>query len=142
MEIVLNTLEDIEKFAYKFASLLKGNELVALSGSLGAGKTTFTKYVGHALKIKEEIISPTFNIIKIYDSCKGPFYHVDAYRLENLGYDPVLDDYIFDDNAIKFIEWYNFLDEEIFDNAIKIHITELDNNRRLFKVEGLDICID
>ena len=142
MKVVLKTLEDLENFGLKLGKALKGNELIGLKGNLGAGKTTLTKYIAKALDVKEEIISPTFNIIKVYDSTKGPLYHIDCYRLENLGYDPILDDYIFDKDALRIIEWYNFLDDDdLFKDAIKIEINVLDNNERELLIEG-DLCID
>ncbi|MCR5741198.1 MAG: tRNA (adenosine(37)-N6)-threonylcarbamoyltransferase complex ATPase subunit type 1 TsaE [Gammaproteobacteria bacterium] len=123
MIVKIKNLKEMEKFATLFASELKGNEIIALKGNLGAGKTTFTRFVGKALDVKENIISPTFNIVKVYSSKLGPLYHIDAYRLEDLGYDPVLDDYLYDENSLRFVEWYNFLDDPIFDKAIKIEIT-------------------
>lgn len=142
MKVELKTLKDVEDFGRRLAKALKGNELIGLKGPLGAGKTTLTKYIAKELGVKEEIISPTFNIIKVYDSIKGPLYHIDAYRLENLGYDPVLDDYIFDENAIRIIEWYNYLDDEdLFKDAIKISISIKENNVREIEIEG-DLCID
>ena len=140
MKVEIKSLKELEEFALKFSKNLKGNELIALKGDLGAGKTTFTKGIGKALKVKEDIISPTFNIVKVYSSVLGPLYHIDAYRLENMGYDPVLDDYLFDDNAIKVVEWYNYLDSDLFIDAIKIDITVLPNGNRVFDIEG--ICID
>ena len=90
MVIVVSNLDELKSFAKEFANKLKGNELIALKGDLGAGKTTFTKFVGKELGVKEEIISPTFNIVKIYESKLGPLYHIDAYRLEDLGMDSVI----------------------------------------------------
>ncbi len=142
MKVELKTLKDVEDFGRRLAKALKGNELIGLKGPLGAGKTTLTKYIAKELGVKEEIISPTFNIIKVYDSIKGPLYHIDAYRLENLGYDPVLDDYIFDEGAIRIIEWYNYLDDEdLFKDAIEISISIKENNVREIEIEG-DLCID
>lgn len=62
--------------------------IVALSGELGAGKTTFTKGVARALNVPDMVTSPTFVIEKIYylDEPMGPFrrmIHIDAYRLED-----------------------------------------------------------
>ena len=121
MVIVVSNLNELEAFAKEFANKLKGNELIALKGDLGAGKTTFTKFVGKELGVKEEIISPTFNIVKIYESKLGPLYHIDAYRLEDLGYDPILDDYLYDYNSLRFVEWFNFLDDPIFNDAIQMN---------------------
>ena len=141
MVIIIKNQEEMKDLAYKIGAILKGNELIALKGPLGAGKTTFTKYLGEYLKIKEPIISPTFNIVKVYNSKIGPFYHIDAYRLENIGYDPVLDDYLYDDKAIRVVEWYNYLTDEIFDDAIRIEIKIVGDEREV-SIEGINLCID
>lgn len=60
--------------------------VIGLQGNLGAGKTTFTQHVAHALKIDKQVNSPTFVIQKIYklDSQKfDKLIHIDAYRLES-----------------------------------------------------------
>ena len=79
------------------------------------------------------IISPTFNIVKIYQSSLGALYHIDAYRLENMGYDPVLDDYLYDEKALRFVEWYDFIKDPIFDKAIIINI-EVDKKTEKRKI--------
>lgn len=64
-------------------------KIIALSGDLGAGKTTLTKEIGGLLGIKNNIISPTFVIMKIYEIDRNSEYyqnfkkliHIDAYRL-------------------------------------------------------------
>ena len=137
MVIVVSNLEELESFAKEFAKKLKGNELIALKGDLGAGKTTFTKFVGKELDVKEEIISPTFNIVKIYESKLGPLYHIDAYRLEDLGYDPILDDYLYDYNSLRFVEWFNFLDDPIFNDAIQMDFdVDRSSGRRTITIKG------
>ena len=137
MKIIVNNEEELKNFAKEFASKLKGNELILLKGNLGAGKTTFTKYVSFYLGVNENVISPTFNIVRIYESNLGMLYHIDAYRLEDIGYDPMLDEYIYDLNALRFIEWYEFIDEPIFKDAIKIHIQILDNSsKRELDIKG------
>ncbi len=63
-----------------------GAFVVGLSGNLGAGKTAFTKALGSALGIKENITSPTFVLARVYPT-KDPLFkelvHVDAYRLKD-----------------------------------------------------------
>jgi len=60
--------------------------IVGLSGDLGSGKTTFTKFIASLLGVSENVTSPTFVIEKIY-KIKHPFFrrlvHIDAYRLES-----------------------------------------------------------
>ena len=135
MKIKVKDEKELKLIAKSFASKLKGNELIALKGPLGAGKTTFTKYVSFYLGVKEDVISPTFNIIRIYESKLGMLYHIDAYRLEDIGYDPTLDEYLYDDNSLRFVEWYEFLDEPIFNDAIKITISILEDGiTRIFDI--------
>lgn len=89
-------IEEISKIAQKVLDKIlkmdnKKARVVALSGNLGAGKTTLTQEFGRQLGIKENIISPTFVIMKIYKiSPRSKYYsnfkqliHIDAYRLES-----------------------------------------------------------
>ncbi|MDH5717774.1 MAG: tRNA (adenosine(37)-N6)-threonylcarbamoyltransferase complex ATPase subunit type 1 TsaE [Spirochaetia bacterium] len=83
----INNLEELEKLAQELLKKLHLPAIVLLSGDLGAGKTAFVKAMGKALKIKETITSPTFNLMNTY-SCrfkkdKIAFIHLDLYRLAN-----------------------------------------------------------
>lgn len=109
-KIIITTEEQTAKLANQIAKALKGGEVLALSGDLGAGKTTFTQYLSKALGVKQHVNSPTFVIMKIYKTSKHPMQHLvhlDAYRLDNeeevnyLG----LDDYINQPHAIVVMEW-------------------------------------
>lgn len=81
------------KFAHNFASRLKGGDIVALSGNLGTGKTQFVKGVANFFKIKKNITSPTFVLIKVYHVKKNhlkpskgsqfKLVHIDCYRLSS-----------------------------------------------------------
>lgn len=116
----LTTLEDTHDFAEAFISDISNSRehIVALSGDLGAGKTTFAKACGEVLGVAETIVSPTFVIAKFYevpDSSGSEekifpwkqFVHIDAYRLESwselekLGFAEVFDD----PETLIFIEW-------------------------------------
>jgi len=91
----------------KLAKKLRTGDVVALSGNLGSGKTTFTKGIGKGLGVKNprRINSPTFVLIKEYDG-KVPLYHLDLYRLdalqeiENLA----IEEYIYG-KGVTVIEW-------------------------------------
>jgi len=72
----LKSLDSTKKVAEAISINLKPNDFVLLSGNLGAGKTTFTRFLIHFLQQKnqrplEEIVSPTFNIVQYYDLGKG-----------------------------------------------------------------------
>jgi len=67
----------------KFGKELKNHCLIfALQGKLGAGKTVFAKGIGKALNIKQNIVSPTYILMREYPYNNGMFYHIDTWRME------------------------------------------------------------
>ncbi len=81
-------LDQIPKTAKEIASTLKGGEIYALIGVLGAGKTTFVKTIGKVLKIKHNIPSPTFVLMQTFEARLQSkklitLYHLDLYRIKN-----------------------------------------------------------
>lgn len=100
----------------------KRGDIYCLVGDLGVGKTIFTKGFAKALGITEPITSPTFTIVHQYDGI-CPFYHFDVYRIsdieemDDIGYE----EYFYSD-GITFVEWANYIEEIIPDEAIWIYI--------------------
>ena len=84
----LKSLDSTKKIAQAVAISLKINDFILLSGNLGTGKTTFTRFlINYLQKINnrplEEIVSPTFNIVQYYDLGKDlKIAHYDFYRLK------------------------------------------------------------
>ena len=107
MIIPLPDLAATDALARRIASLLHPGDVVALSGGLGAGKTTLARAIIAALGYKQEVPSPSFAIIEVYDppALRLRVVHADFYRLEDpeeveeLG----LDDYRAD--AVLIAEW-------------------------------------
>jgi tRNA threonylcarbamoyladenosine biosynthesis protein TsaE len=105
--MLTNSAEETMLIAEKLAKTLNPGDMIALSGDLGSGKTTFTKGIGKGLGVKDSrrINSPTFVLIKEY-SGKIPLYHLDLYRLdalkeiENLA----VEEYIYG-TGVTVIEW-------------------------------------
>jgi tRNA threonylcarbamoyladenosine biosynthesis protein TsaE len=85
------SLEDLKSAARAVLTLAKENTpagavVIALHGDLGAGKTTFVQELGRQLGVGEDITSPTFTIMKGYETTDDSFthlIHMDAYRLED-----------------------------------------------------------
>ena len=69
------------------------NMVICLMGDLGSGKTVFTKGFAQAMEIKEEITSPTFNIIKEYDGGEMKLFHMDVYRFGDIKQDIGIPEY-------------------------------------------------
>lgn len=105
--LTFNTFSAEETIALgeKIGKLLKKGDVIAMQGTLAAGKTTITKGIATALGISDTITSPTFCLISEYYG-KMPLYHMDVYRLDgeedfvNLG----TDDMIYGD-GVSIIEW-------------------------------------
>jgi len=112
MKKVFKNEKETLVFAEKFAKKLRGGEVVALIGELGAGKTVFTKGLAHGLGIKERVQSPTFLLMKIYKILDTKYkiqnlVHVDAYRLSGAQecVDIGLLDWLGRADTVTVIEW-------------------------------------
>ncbi len=110
--IVMKSVSDTKLFAAQCVKNLRGGDVLALSGNLGSGKTTFTQMVARELGVKESVTSPTFVLMKLYAVPKhrnGIFQvcHIDAYRLESSAELKTIGghEYIADQNTLTVIEW-------------------------------------
>ena len=105
-EIVIRNEEETREFGFALAGELKPDDVLALIGDLGVGKTSLTKYIAEGLGVTEAVTSPTFTIVAEHHSGRMPLYHFDVYRLES-GAD-MLDigcDEYFDGGGVSVIEW-------------------------------------
>jgi tRNA threonylcarbamoyladenosine biosynthesis protein TsaE len=79
-----HSAEETVQCGRSFAANLKPGDVVALSGSLGSGKTHFVKGICEALGAKGNVSSPTFTLINEYPTAFGTIAHVDLYRIRSL----------------------------------------------------------
>ena len=77
MKYISNSLHETQKIASEFAKSLNLGDVVLLNGDLGAGKTTFTKFVFSDLGVEQVVNSPTFAILKTYEG-KFTLHHFDT----------------------------------------------------------------
>jgi tRNA threonylcarbamoyladenosine biosynthesis protein TsaE len=133
-EIVINNIKEMDEFAKKVGKTVFPGYLLCLEGDLGAGKTTFTKFLGASMGITDMINSPTFTIMKIYEG-KLNLNHMDVYRLNGIGVDYDLEEYIYSDD-VCVIEWYKNIIESLPEEKLVIEITIIDEFKRLLKIEG------
>ncbi|MDO8452260.1 MAG: tRNA (adenosine(37)-N6)-threonylcarbamoyltransferase complex ATPase subunit type 1 TsaE [bacterium] len=83
MEITSQDANETKEFGKDFGARLKGGEVLALSGDLGAGKTTFVQGLAEGLGITDRIMSPTFLLMREHKvKFGGKLFHIDLYRLE------------------------------------------------------------
>jgi tRNA threonylcarbamoyladenosine biosynthesis protein TsaE len=110
------------------AGQLTAGDLIVLTGSLGAGKTTFTQGLGAGLGVRGAVTSPTFVIARVHPSeIGGPaLVHVDAYRLGGID---ELDDLDLDtslDQAVTVVEWGEGLAEGLSESRLEVHLVRDD----------------
>ncbi len=111
------SIEDLKKIAGELAETAVAPFSILLEGNVGVGKTAFSKFFIEKLLIdkRQNITSPTFNIIQIYETIKGPIWHVDLYRIKKeeeifqLGLLEAMHD------SICLIEWPDLLKKYILD---------------------------
>jgi tRNA threonylcarbamoyladenosine biosynthesis protein TsaE len=98
--------DDTRALAGELAAVARPGDVVLLVGELGSGKTQFAKGFGAALGVGQPITSPTFTLVRIYDSGRVLFVHADVYRLDHAqeAVDLALTE-LLDDGAVLLVEW-------------------------------------
>ncbi|WP_281973376.1 tRNA (adenosine(37)-N6)-threonylcarbamoyltransferase complex ATPase subunit type 1 TsaE [Ruegeria faecimaris] len=106
LRITLNSPEDTTKFASRLGAILHPGDILLLQGEIGTGKTHFARSLIQSLMTRsEDVPSPTFTLVQVYDTRKGEIWHCDLYRLsaveevEELGLAEAME------QAICLIEW-------------------------------------
>ena len=125
--------EETIELAQNFESEKFENMIICLDGELGSGKTVFTKGIAHALGIEENITSPTFTIIKEYDSGEMPLYHMDVYRLDGNTEGVGIEEY-YNKGGIVIIEWAKTIKDILPEERLEIKIKVIDENRRMLVI--------
>jgi tRNA threonylcarbamoyladenosine biosynthesis protein TsaE len=119
------TAADMRHLGERLAGLLRAGDLVVLSGSLGAGKTTLTQGIGAGLGVRGPVTSPTFVIARQHPSLRGgpDLVHADAYRL---GSRAEVDDLDLDTDvatSVTVVEWGEGLVEELAPSFLQVAIS-------------------
>lgn len=124
VELQVPAADDTRDLGRQVAALVRGGDLVILTGELGAGKTTFTQGLGAGLGVRGDVTSPTFVISRVHPSLGGgpPLVHVDAYRLGDRAELDDLDLDAFVDGAVTVVEWGEGLAEALADNRLRVHL--------------------
>lgn len=131
-----NSAEETIELGKKIGSLLQKGDIIAMQGTLAAGKTTITKGIAEALGVKDTITSPTFCLISEYEG-KMPLYHMDVYRLDgaedfaNLGTEDMLYG-----EGVSIIEWSEKIMEELPKKTIILKLTPHEDGTRTITIEN------
>lgn len=136
LEFTTKTSEETIELGFKIGQKLKKGNILAMQGTLAAGKTTITKGIAKALEITDTITSPTFCLISEYYG-KMPLYHMDVYRLEgsedfeNLG----TEDMLYGD-GVCIIEWSEKIMDSLPKETIIINIQPQDDGSRKIQISN------
>ncbi len=123
MQLYLNSLDDTHDMAAKIAALVSVGEAITLRGDLGAGKTTFARYVIRALAGAEvEVPSPSFTLVQTYDTLVFPLWHFDLYRLSKPeeALELAIEDAFIE--AVSLIEWPEIIEEWLPEDRLDVHM--------------------
>jgi len=110
LELTSPTAEDTRAIGGAFAPLLRAGDVIALTGELGAGKTTLVQGIAGALGYDGAVTSPTFTLVREYRTPTLPLVHADVYRLDrvqdalDLGLDETAED------GVLLVEWGDAVD--------------------------------
>ena len=127
--------EELQFLGERLGCLLEKNDVLILTGELGAGKTTFTKGLAKGLQISQMIKSPTYTIVREYEG-RLPLYHLDVYRIEGDADSIDLDEFLFG-GGVTVIEWGHLLGEDLPDSYLELEILKEDEGRQLrFNAQG------
>ena len=137
VEKIIESAEAMEAFGRGVGQDLRGGEVFALIGGLGAGKTHFTKGLASGLGHAGEVTSPTFGLVHEYRGGRIPLLHLDFYRLKaaeelvELGWDDLLEE-----GGVVVAEWADRFPEMLPPETRWIKLDVLDESRRKVTFPG------
>lgn len=140
MKIISDSVSSTLKIGQALAKKLGKGDIICLYGELGSGKTVLTKGIAKTLGVKaENVISPSFVLIREHKKAKIPLYHFDLYRLDSfedmlaLGYE----EYFFDE-GLSVVEWADRLGCLLPKERLSIYLKAMSGTKRSleFRAQG------
>jgi tRNA threonylcarbamoyladenosine biosynthesis protein TsaE len=131
------TVEATHDLGEACAPILEAGDVVALTGDLGAGKTSFVQGVAIGLGVESPVVSPTFTLVREYEG-RLHVNHLDVYRLEriqdviDLGFDEMVDS-----GGVTLIEWGDVIEGLLTTDHLEVEITaDHETDARAFSFRG------
>ena len=137
MEFICNTEEDTVRLGQNLSSIAKKGDVFALYGTLGMGKSVFSRAFIKSLTSANEVPSPTFTLVQVYEAKDFDIYHFDLYRLKSpeeifeIGMEEALYD------GVCLIEWPEKMQGYLPKNIFRLEITPYEQGRKI-KIETTD----
>lgn len=114
---------ELTRWGAELGAASKAPLVIALTGELGAGKTTLAQAICKGYGVTEPVTSPTYAIVQQYSSARSPVYHIDLYRLDdasqltNIGWDDIIAEH-----ALVIVEWPERAGERMPDDPLHIEL--------------------
>lgn len=142
LEVESTSTQNTLEIGQQLGAILREGDVVGLIGELGAGKTWLAKGIAAGLGVPghEYVNSPAYDIIHEY-SGRVPVYHMDFYRIDDIGTDEYLwlEEY-FPSTGVCIAEWADKFLSEIANESINIHVSwDSDTDHRRFLIESVNL---
>ena len=136
MQFITKSPEETERLGERLGQTLRGGEVIAYLGDLGAGKTAFTRGLARGLGITMRVTSPTYTIVNEYTGGRLPLFHFDMYRLGSSDelFDIGWEDYLLR-GGVCAVEWSENV-RDAMEEAITVSIEKTDDETRRITIEG------
>ncbi|MCQ2449181.1 MAG: tRNA (adenosine(37)-N6)-threonylcarbamoyltransferase complex ATPase subunit type 1 TsaE [Clostridia bacterium] len=127
---------ETESFAADFSKSLHGGEIIAFRGELGQGKTCFVRGLAKGLGCTDDVTSPTFALVNVYNGGRLPLYHFDMYRVS--GWEDLYSTGYFDyaeAGGVLAVEWSENIENALPDDVITVTLVQTGETDREITVE-------
>ena len=124
------TQADLPEVVRQVLETCKDVQVITLTGTLGAGKTTFAIELMRQLGVEGEMQSPTYTYVQIYKNAAGKsFYHFDLYRLQdkNSFLFAGFDEFLYQPNSLAILEWPEIIEQLLNKNVCRIELKYIDH---------------
>jgi tRNA threonylcarbamoyladenosine biosynthesis protein TsaE len=138
LELFAPTADDTRAIGAALADSLRHGDAVALTGELGAGKTTLVQGVARGVGYRGAVTSPTFTLVREYRGGRVDLLHVDVYRLDRVQDVVDLDlEERLDEGAVLLVEWGDAVETILPPDHLVIELTTQDGVARRIRVRGV-----
>ncbi len=137
---ITNSPNETETLAERLADKLSGGETIAFFGSMGMGKTCFTRGLAKGLGFEGDVTSPTFAIVNEYIGGRLPLYHFDMYRVES--WEDLYSSGYFDYKEMGGViaaEWSENIENALEGKIIRVEFERLDDKTRKISIDGVEL---
>ena len=137
MQFLSHSTQETEAIGEELAQKLRGGDVLAFTGSLGMGKTAFTRGLARGLGCRGRVTSPTFTIVNEYEG-RTPLFHFDMYRLGSSDelFDIGWEDYV-NRGSVCAVEWSENVEDAFYGDEVVVRFEKLGpTTRRIIITEG------